>query len=445
MTSVETHPSGFATRRTLIRTAGCALGAFLLPVVSRAQTTGPQAAAGATIVLRAEEGAIAAGGAERPAAPVWGFGAVTPGPLLRVTRGEPLNVTLLSHLPKPTAVHWHGLRIPNGMDGAPPLTQASVMPGETCAYRFSPPDAGTFWYHAPFSMRDPEALGLCGPLIVDEAEPVPVGRDLVLGFSVWHPRPDGRPDAAAAPHVTANGRSRVAVVVRSGEWLRLRLLNMSRHLLAARLEGHRATVAAIDGQPAEPYEARDARVVVGPGNRIDLFVEAERPPGAKADLFVDIGAGEVPIARLTYADGPPSVTSRHGPPRLPRSSLPERMDFAGALKLDLALDEQTAGSPSSQAPGADRPAAAARRGRTVMLGLVNRGGRARAVHIHGHHFRLLDRLDDGWKPFWLDTIVVPPKVTERIAFVADNPGRWMIEHFAIGGGPDHSWTWFEVT
>jgi len=65
------------------------------------------------------------------------------------------------------------------------------------------------------------------------------------------------------------------------------------------------------------------------------------------------------------------------------------------------------------------------------------------VHLHGHHFRLLDRLDDGWKPYWLDTIVVAGRQTARIAFVADNPGRWLIEQHALDG-PAAGVNWFEV-
>jgi FtsP/CotA-like multicopper oxidase with cupredoxin domain len=84
------------------------------------------------------------------------------------------------------------------------------------------------------------------------------------------------------------------------------------------------------------------------------------------------------------------------------------------------------------------------RGRTVVVTVPNRTAFAHAMHIHGHHFRLLDNLDDGWKPFWLDTLVVPALETARIAFVADNPGKWMIHcHMA-----EHQETgmaaWFEV-
>ena len=80
------------------------------------------------------------------------------------------------------------------------------------------------------------------------------------------------------------------------------------------------------------------------------------------------------------------------------------------------------------------------RGRAVVLTLANGGNVARSVHIHGHHFRLLDRLDDGWKAFWLDTLPVAGAQVERIAFVADNPGKWRLAVTGDVGAP----TWFEV-
>ena len=78
-----------------------------------------------------------------------------------------------------------------------------------------------------------------------------------------------------------------------------------------------------------------------------------------------------------------------------------------------------------------------------MLALVNRAV-AHVVHIHGHAIRLLDSLDDGWKPFWLDTVLVPGGQTARIAFVADNPGKWMLDGRMLGQRAAGRGTWFEV-
>jgi FtsP/CotA-like multicopper oxidase with cupredoxin domain len=79
-----------------------------------------------------------------------------------------------------------------------------------------------------------------------------------------------------------------------------------------------------------------------------------------------------------------------------------------------------------------------------MLTLVNRGDTPAAIHVHGHHFRLLDNLDDGWKPFWLDTVTVPAGQTLRLAFVADNPGPWPIERHSLAPSRPTFTAWFDV-
>ena len=76
------------------------------------------------------------------------------------------------------------------------------------------------------------------------------------------------------------------------------------------------------------------------------------------------------------------------------------------------------------------PAFRTRAGRTVVLALANRGKLPAVFHLHGHHFRLLDRLDDGWKPFWLDTLAIDGGETQRIAFAAEHAGRWLLEAVA---------------
>ncbi len=88
--------------------------------------------------------------------------------------------------------------------------------------------------------------------------------------------------------------------------------------------------------------------------------------------------------------------------------------------------------------------AAAELGRTVVLAFPNQTDDANAVHVHGHHVRLLDNLDDGWKPFWLDTILAGPRRTTRVAFVADNPGRWLMHAQTIGDRDAGQVAWFEV-
>jgi FtsP/CotA-like multicopper oxidase with cupredoxin domain len=176
---------------------------------------------------------------------------------------------------------------------------------------------------------------------------------------------------------------------------------------------------AIDGQPAEPALARGSRLALGPGNRADLFVDATHEGGTAALLMAG-AADEQPIARLVYERGGDARRARRSDPvALPPNALPARIDLKGSLKVEMAL----AGAKAIDFAGA--PLFTVRRGRAVTLALRNTSGRAWAVHVHGHHFRLLDRLDDGWKAYWLDTLVIDEQ-TERIAFVADNPGKWLI-------------------
>jgi FtsP/CotA-like multicopper oxidase with cupredoxin domain len=107
------------------------------------------------------------------------------------------------------------------------------------------------------------------------------------------------------------------------------------------------------------------------------------------------------------------------------------MELKAATRIDLPL-----GAPQDDwvAPAGltarSAPAFRTKKGRTVVLALTNRGTVATVFHLHGHHFRLLDRLDDGWKPFWMDTLAIEPGQTQRIAFVAEFPGSYLIESVA---------------
>lgn len=392
-------------------------------------------------VLRARSGAVKLRGADAGPTPIRGFEGTVPGPVLRVKRGEELRVRLVNELLADMTIHWHGVRVPNAMDGVPALTQAAVAPGDSFDYRFTPPDAGTFWYRTSSPL--PEDRALYGLLIVDEAEPVDVDRDLALILDAWTLGADGRLDAGGSTHFTVNGLPSLDIPVTSNERVRLRLLNASRdRLLTVRLDRHAATVMAIDGQPAEPFPARDNRVALGPGNRLDLFVDATLAPESSAQILVGLDDREAPLARFVYKSGTRGRPApRAGIKSLPDNPLPQRMNFAAAVKLDIALDDPRY-RPAAGSFG--RPLFTTAPRQSVIVGFKNTTDQAHAVHLHGHSARLLDALDDGWKPFWLDTILAPPQRTTRIAFVADNRGKWLIESQALRGDGGIR-TWFEVT
>jgi FtsP/CotA-like multicopper oxidase with cupredoxin domain len=415
------------------RTALAGMAAFAtLPVGVGAQGDGFR-------VIRARPGVARLRGDDLT--PVRGFDGTVPGPVLRVKRGEEIKVRLLNELVTEMTVHWHGVRVPNAIDGVAGLTQAAIGPGESFDYRFAPPDAGTFWYRAHARTIDDRAL--YGLLLVDESEPVAVDRDLALILDAWTLGADGRLSTDGAPQFTVNGLSSLDIPVNANERVRLRLLNTARNrLITVRIDRHAATVVAIDGQPAEPFAARDSRVILAPGNRIDLFVDASLTPGSTASIFVGSEEREAPIARLVYGPGagPRSAILPEAKP-LPANPLPERMNFASGIKLEIVLDDPRHRRMDG---GYGRPLFTTTARQTVTLAFKNTSDRAHVVHLHGHHARLLDALDDGWKPFWLDTILAPPQRTTRVAFVADNRGKWLIESDELGAGAGIR-VWFEVT
>lgn len=409
----------------------------------------------------------------------WSFGGSVPGPLIRVTQGAEVKVRLVNHLDRPTSLHWHGVRIANGMDGVAGLTQPPVPPGGTFDYRFTPPDSGTFWYHPEVAPDGPEQLarGLSGVLIVDEPEPPPVDRDLLAVVGDW--RLDAAGQVAgdfADPHDAARvGRIGALVTVNAKpvpdsvtaaprSRLRLRLVNAcNARLLSVRVEGVRPLIIAIDGQPCDPFEPVRQTFPMAPGARYDLMIDLPETAGtaklvmrgfgdygiADRDLLVFKAEGEARTARPAFK----------GLPLNPR--LPAEIRLQNAKRVDLVVAggaRRTDPSPAADKAGkgwtingvasngrGPKPLFTVRRGTPVVLGFTNRSDFPEAVRLHGHVMRLLHDLDDGWEPYWRDNIIVEPGRTHHAAFLADNPGKWLLrsaiaEHAAAGAS-----TWFEVT
>lgn len=425
---MATTPNPQVSRRSLIAASGAAAAATLFPACLGAQP----APSDGFRVLRAKPGIAPLRGPEHETTAIWGYSGVVPGPNLRIRRGDELKVRLHNELPADTAIHWHGVRVPNAFDGTS-LTQKPVAPNASFDYRFVPPDAGTYWYRA--AVRRQQSRALHGALIVEETEAVDVDRDVVLILDAW-------PPALLQPTAqvfTINGLPALDIPLGANERVRLRLINAADdRLITLRIDRHPVMVMAIDGQPAEPFAAREGRITLSPGNRADLFLDAVLEPGSVAPLVLQNGDTDLPIGRLVYAaHAPARPAPRADIKPLPANPLPERMDFRGALRIDLPLDPDRAGLP-------EKPLFAVKRGRTVQLAIKNGAVNPSVLHIHGHAVRLLDALDDGWKPFWLDTILCVPQQTTRIAFVADNLGKWLLQASGIGTASGTT-TWFEVT
>jgi FtsP/CotA-like multicopper oxidase with cupredoxin domain len=409
--------SAFSRRRFMARFGAATLTA-MMPRASAGQA--PQ-----TLRLEARPGAILLRPGEAPT-PIWGLepAAATP----RLKAGQ-LEVTFRNALPVPAVLDW------------------PIQPGAEVSFPLPLRRAGTFF--ADLRLLAPPEAPPCRPLplVVEETVPILVDRDETILIEDWGDRTAGsRPEAGDPPPAfTVNGRILPDIATRSGERMRLRFINGSQRLvIAVRLEGLEVRVIAMDSAPAEPFPARNGALVLAPGGRVDALIDVTTPPGTASQILLHDGQQPRPIGRLAAASEAPIRSTPLAPaPALAADGLPAQLDLKNAMRVDVALQGSDwvtlAGFAATQAP-----AFKVKAGHTVVLALNNRAEPATSFHLHGHHFRLLDRLDDGWKPFWLDTLVVEPGQAQRIAFAADGPGRWLMESTAARRAVPRLLKWFSI-
>jgi FtsP/CotA-like multicopper oxidase with cupredoxin domain len=152
---------------------------------------------------------------------------------------------------------------------------------------------------------------------------------------------------------------------------------------------------------------------------------------------------------MTVAEDPPVRDQPLPPPQpLPPNPIAQTLDFRRAQRVDLDIRADAGGNTLFAGRGDTEPSSApafrARRGAVVMAALKNETDQFHAIHWHGHPARLLDSLDDGWKPFFIDTAICAPRTTTRIAFLAETAGRWLATCQRINGEPTPRVIWFEV-
>ena len=388
----------------------------------------------------------------QPDTPIWSLQAPTPDPGLRFKRGGDLEITLRNELPVPTLLNWHGI---DGLPAAEPLAARSplaAMAEETLVIPLR--HAGTFLCDLRL-LGDGKARPLpARALVVGEDEAVAVDRDEVFLIEDWRLGPDGTAIAPGidprdtTPVYTVNGLMMPDIPVGIHERLRFRFINgCQRNVIAVKIEGQPdIRVMAMDGQPSEPFFARGGALVLAPGGRVDAFIDVSAAPGSAASILLHDGKEARSIGRLT-ASNEPQIRDAAPPaaPPLPSNGLPAQIDLKSALRFDLTLGGPQADwvRPANFAASAV-PAFRAKAGRAVVLTLTNRGVIAAVFHLHGHHFRLLDRLDDGWKPFWLDTLAIESGQTQRIAFSAEYAGRWLLESMVADWAAPRLVRWYSV-
>lgn len=359
----------------------------------------------------------------------------TPGPELRFAYGELVEVVLVNESVSTGAtLHWHGLDVPNAVDGVAGVTQDAVMPGERFVYRFVADQPGTYWYHAHQLSSEQVRKGLLGALVVEDppaaggapaegAAPQPVTAELDQ-LVVLH---------QYGAEATLNGAAGTTTVpAETGQTVRVRVVNTDNALTALWATAPYRVVAS-DGSPLndpEPVTGRSLGITAG--GRADLLLTVPQG-GARIDfggttalvLGSDPSAGAVPPQPTEFVDllsyGSPADTGLD-------ASRPDRsFEYRIGKRLGF-LD----GRPGTWWTINDRlypdvPMFMVEEGELVTMRIENQSGDSHPMHLHGHHALVLSRngTPSTGSPWWVDSIEVAPGDTWEIAFRADNPGIWM--------------------
>ncbi|AWV88676.1 multicopper oxidase family protein [Bradymonas sediminis] len=385
---------------------------------------------------------------------VWAYNGQVPGPVLRVKLGEEVLVRFKNDLPQATTIHWHGVRVPNAMDGVPGVTQDAIEPGESFEYRFVPKDAGTFWFHPHHQTPEQVGRGLYGVLVVEDAEPLGYTRDEMWVLDDWKLGRDGQIDPRFVTRhdlshdgrwgrdITVNGESHKVMEVRPGERLRLRLLDASNgRVYQLRFDGLDAKVIATDGM----YTGKPVTLLgqkTAPGNRLDVDITIPKDAAGKSfALMNDFGRQPTVLATLKVA-GEPVETPTFEPPFNP--NLPK---WEGALERDIdqtyVLDARRGGphgiewTINGEVWGTHEPTVL-KEGRWKRIRFQNDSFRLHPMHIHGQFFKVLARngvpVDE---PFLRDTVLLERKEVIDVGMVPLDWGYWMmhchiLEHAEAG-------------
>jgi FtsP/CotA-like multicopper oxidase with cupredoxin domain len=401
-----------------------------------------------------------------------GYNGTIPGPVLRVMHGQRVRVRYTSNADVATTIHWHGMILPNDMDGVAGVTQPAVSPGSEFVYEFAPSPPGTRWYH-DHALQLAAMRGLFGMFIVEDPADEPNDAEFALVFhdvpdwnSVESARrgvstaamaaPSGSPEMMRMKATHAKMGDEVEYVahcingasypngkklrVSVGDRVRLRILNASfTQTRYVRLAGHRLIVTHSDGNRiSHPFEVDVLRV--GVAERYDVQFEVRKPgafllQGLTGDAFAEQQAA------LFYTEG-----MENAPPLRD----PQKLDGLRVFSYALAGGE-TAQGPLLRGPiynltlggggwanakwtinGAiwpHTPKLRVRRGDLVTVRFLNKTDMDHPMHLHGHRFGLIEVGGTYLaRPLAKDVSLVPANGgTTTWQFFADSPaGRWLL-------------------
>ena len=349
----------------------------------------------------------------------------SPGPEIHAVQGQLVEVRLENaSVPGGVTLHWHGVDVPNLMDGVAGVTQDAVGVGEHYTYRFVADDVGTYWYHSHQISHQQVQGGLLGALVVAPQKPDP---DVV--------------DVPALVHLydgirTVNGRDGDSPVEAApGATVRLRVINTDNGPMPVWVGGASYRVLAVDGTDVhEPTPIEDKTAMLTAGGRYDLEIVM---PQDGSDVRVEMGGS----AAVVLGSGGPDVPEADRPEGLLDllrygSPAPIGFDPVDATReFDYVIGRRP-GFVDGR-PGLwwtinghlfpDVPMFMVTEGDIVTVHLENNSGEVHPMHLHGHHVVVLarDGVEATGGPWWTDSLNVAEGESYDVAFLADNPGVWM--------------------
>ncbi|RWA65055.1 multicopper oxidase family protein [Mesorhizobium sp.] len=381
-------------------------------------------------------------------------------PVLRMKKGEPFTARLINGIDDPTTIHWHGIRVPNKMDGVPFLVQPYVYTGDHFDYQFTPPDAGTFWYHPHCNTLEQMGHGLTGVIVVENPNDPQFDAEIVINLRDWRLGDDGqfidqfRPrDAARAGTYgtvrTANWLDQPQYDAPAGGLVRLRaaITDVTR-VYAFRVEGAEAAVIALDGNPVPQRFAPDA-LQLGPGQRLDLAIRMPDDEGAIVSLR-DVRGTKPKILATLRAVGKSLKRDVRDLAPLEANPVAE-VDAASAQHISLALSATAENVPADgicgslgysfwainkvpwpgDTPDPTAPLADLKLGRSYVIDMENLTPQSHPIHLHGMSFKVLSSSTRPVQPLVSDTYLIQPDEKVQLGFVADNPGDWLLHCHVI--------------
>jgi FtsP/CotA-like multicopper oxidase with cupredoxin domain len=377
-----------------------------------------------------------------------------PGPEIRVKRGARTTVEVENGLDEGTAVHWHGIRLENRMDGVPMMTQDLINPGDNKTYSFVPPDAGTYWYHSHYISQEQVARGMMGPLIVEDDLPPDVDHDITVLLSDWIIAEDGSlidefSDMHSVAHAGYMGNFARGFLsqdaVKNADRVRLRMINAATNrIFSLAVTGVTGSVVALDGMALEtPRNLAD--LVLAPAQRADLIVDITGPVG----FDMQSRQGSYRLAELAISG---TNTDRIPKPIAPlvAPNLPTPGDPSQHLTLTMmggAMGGRHGGaniwSFNNISDLHDDPFGAFERGETVRITFANDTAFPHGIHLHGHHF--YEVAPDGSLGDLRDTSLVAAGESRDVICVFDNPGRWLIHCHMLSHAVGGMRTWVKVS